>query len=153
MEDAIALSGEMPANQAALQYGVPRSTLKDRLSGRVKHSRKPGPQSYLDPEEEQGLVEHLINAAQKGYGKTRKEVKHIAESVACEKKLVKKNKISNGWWRGFTERNPMLCLRQGDATAHVRMNAINRAITLLQEGRKRKQITGNWRCPQPSRGV
>ena len=38
MEDAMkaALSGEMSANQAALQYGVPRSTRRDRLSGRVK---------------------------------------------------------------------------------------------------------------------
>ena len=83
------LSGEMSANQAALQYGVPRSTLKDRLSGRVKHSWKPEPQSYLDLEEEQELVKHLIIAA--GYGKTRREVKLIAESVAREKKLIFKN--------------------------------------------------------------
>ena len=29
-------------NQAALQHGVPKTSLKDRLSGRVVHGTKPG---------------------------------------------------------------------------------------------------------------
>ena len=34
-------------NQAAREYGVPASTLKDHLSCRVVHGTKPGPVSYL----------------------------------------------------------------------------------------------------------
>ena len=100
MEEAMetARSGRMSTNQAALQHGVP--TLKDRLSGRVKHGKKPGPRSYLDPDEERELTEHLVTAAKAGYGKTRREVEHIAEAVAREKKVLKKKKISNGCsWR------------------------------------------------------
>ena len=43
--------------------GVPRSTLKDRLSSRIKHGTKPGPQCYLDSDEEKALAHHLVEAA------------------------------------------------------------------------------------------
>ena len=48
-------SGECGVNRAALDYGVPRTTLKDRLSGRVEHGRKPGPTPYLNTVEEKEL--------------------------------------------------------------------------------------------------
>ena len=40
----------LSVNQAADLHGVPRSTLKDRLSGRVIHGTKSGPKSYLTAE-------------------------------------------------------------------------------------------------------
>ena len=43
---------EMSANKAADLYGVPRSTLKDCLSGRVVHGTNPGPKPYLTRDEE-----------------------------------------------------------------------------------------------------
>ena len=115
----------MAANKAAMLHGIPRSTLKDRLSGRVRHGTKPGPHPYLQPSEEKELVEYLRTAARIGYGKTRREVKSIAENVAIEKGMLKAARISNGWWRRFMERNPSLRLRRGDATAGVRLDAVN----------------------------
>ena len=56
--------------KAALLHGVPPTTLKDRLSGRVAHGTKPGPVKYLNDEEECALSDHLIKAAKAGYGKT-----------------------------------------------------------------------------------
>ena len=61
-----------------------------------------------------------------GYGKTRRQVKQIAEAVAKEKGLLRSIRVSDGWWRRFIERQKDLTLRRGDATAHVRMNAVNR---------------------------
>jgi len=43
-------------NRAAKEFGMPRNTLKDRLSGRVQHGRKAGPKPYLSPDEEKELV-------------------------------------------------------------------------------------------------
>ena len=40
--------------------GVPPTTLKDHLRGRVAHSTKPGPVNYLN-EDECALSDHLIN--------------------------------------------------------------------------------------------
>ena len=61
----------MSINESALLHGVPPTTLKDCLSGRVKHGTKPGPKAYLN-QEERSLADHLVEAASIGYGKTRK---------------------------------------------------------------------------------
>ena len=38
-------------NQAALQRGVPKISLKNRLRGHIVHGTKPGPRPYLDKNE------------------------------------------------------------------------------------------------------
>ena len=35
----------LPARKAAKQYGVPRSTLQDRVRGRVVHGKNPSPKA------------------------------------------------------------------------------------------------------------
>ncbi len=49
---------KMGVNRAADQYGVPRSTLKDRVS--AKHGTRSGPQPYLSYEEEEELVTYWL---------------------------------------------------------------------------------------------
>ena len=88
------------------------------------HGRNPGPCPYLDPDEEKELADFLVSSAECGYGKTRREVLTIVE-VALDKKILKGNKISNGWWRRFIERQKSLSLRRGDGTCHLRLSAIN----------------------------
>lgn len=44
------LEGELGVNRVADQFPVPRTTLKDRLSGRGTHGSKPGPAPYLTKE-------------------------------------------------------------------------------------------------------
>ena len=113
-------------NQAAKEHGVTKSTLKDRLSGRVVHGTNPGPRPYLSKREEDELADYLVQTAKVGYGKTRRQVKCIVEKVADEKGTLKaKGKVSDGWLRRFLERHPQLSLHAGDATAHVRMDAVN----------------------------
>ena len=98
MRDAMeaASSGNVSINKASELYGVPKKTLKDRLSGRVVHGTKPGPKPYLRPEEEE-LVDHLTKLSDVGLPKTRREVMHIAENVAIAKGMLKATHISGGW--------------------------------------------------------
>lgn len=125
-------------NRIADEHGVPRTTLKDRLSGRIIHGVKPGPCPFLSRTEETRLCDFLIESANMGYGKTRRQVLSLAENVAREKGLLQGARISTGWWKRFLERQPKLSLRRGDATAHVRMDAlsqetIDQYFTLLRE--------------------
>ena len=62
----------MGVNQAADQYRIPRSTLKDRVS--AKHRTRVGPQPYLSYEEEEELVTYLAMCAETSYPKTKDEV-------------------------------------------------------------------------------
>ena len=93
-------------NAAAKIHGVPPTTLKNRLSGKVVDGTNPGPVPYLDNEEEQELGEYLIQANKVGYGKTRHQVKVIAERVAIDKGVLRGARISDGWWRRFLQRHP-----------------------------------------------
>ena len=56
-------------NQAALQHGVPKTTLKNRLSGRVAHGIKPEPRPYLDKSEEKELSDFLQRCSSMDLGK------------------------------------------------------------------------------------
>ena len=126
-----AVKDGMLVKAAAEAHGVPVSTLRDRIKGRVVHGTKPGPKPYLSACEEKELSSFLKTCSDIGYGKTRRDVMCIAQSVAVDKCVLKGSKISEGWWRRFLLRQPDLSLRRGDTTAHVRMNSVN-SETMMQ---------------------
>ena len=155
----------MSVLRAATLHGVPRTTLQNRVKGRVKHGDKPGPNTYLTPAEEEELASFLMEVARVGYGKTRREVKLLVEAVAREKGVLRGERISDGWFRRFLERRPNVSLRRGDATANVRMEALDmekRQREILkkkkkeekaakaEERRKRQAVTAGKRSRQPT---
>ena len=117
---------------AAKLHGVPKSTLHDRATGNVTHGRKPGPAPYLTKAKETELSKFLVVTSKAGYGKTRAEVKSIAEKTIKVKeteegvKLLKGDKVTDGWFKRFMERNDKLSLRKGDSTANIRMDSLNK---------------------------
>ena len=54
-----------------MEYAVPRTTLKDRISGCVEHGINSGLVPYLNKEEERELAVFLKKCASIGYGKTK----------------------------------------------------------------------------------
>ena len=60
--------------KAAVVYGMPRKTLHDQISGRVKHGNNPDPQPYLSKAEEKDLIDFLSETVKAGYGKSRQWV-------------------------------------------------------------------------------
>ena len=114
-----------PILHAARTHSVSRSTLQDRVHGKVTHGAQPGPRPYLAPAEEKELAMFVVDVAKAGYGKTRKQIKAIAENVAVEKGTIRSKKVSNGWFNRFMDRHPTLSLQKGDAMANVRMECLN----------------------------
>ena len=113
-------SGTMGVNRAALEHGVPRTSLKDRLAGRVIHGTNVGPKPYLTHEEEQDLVSFLVDCSKMGYGKRRSEVLKIVKATMKKKGRKLQGPISQGWWWRFRERWPKLTLRKGDSFSMAR---------------------------------
>ena len=89
-------NGTGSINRIALDHGVPPSTLKDRLSGRVIHGKKTVPVPYLDSQEEAALEDYLLQASSVGYGKTRHQVKIIVGNVAADKGILHKSHMTDG---------------------------------------------------------
>ena len=117
-----------PISRAAEMHGVPKSTLHNRISGNVTHGDKPGPDQLLSPAEEEELSNFLVEVAQAGYVKTRKQIKNIAGRVAVDKKRMKTLDVSHGWFQRVMQRHPDLSYRKGDPTANVRMNCLNKEV-------------------------
>ena len=92
-------------SRAALEHNVPRTTFQDRHLERVEHGNKPGPRLYLSEHEEKELVDFIKVVSSVGYGRTRSQVMIIAESVAIEKGVLRKKKITQRCFRRFCERN------------------------------------------------
>ena len=113
-------------SKAARDHGIPKTTLFDHTSGRVAHGTKPGPRPYLNSEEEKELATYLKHCAKVGYGRTRRDVLGLVQTAASDKGVLRSSRISQGWWHRFLERQKDLSLRQGDSTAHVRMDAMNK---------------------------
>ena len=73
----------------------------------------------------------------------------LVENVAKRKGLLRKERISNGWWRRFLERQSDISLRRADLTAHIRMDSANKQsiqhyYDLLEATLKENNLTD---CP------
>ena len=121
-------SGTLGVNRAAEQFGVPRTTLKNRISGRVEHGRKSGPVPYLNKDEEEQLVDFLIQLAKIGHGKTKQDVLSIVKRTIQKKQLNVKGFNGEGWWTRFKQRHPSLSLRTADPLAMVRSECTRQEV-------------------------
>ena len=65
--------GELSVRRAAEEYGVPRSTLQDKVAGRSVLNARSG-RALLTSNEEKHLADFLIGCASIGYAKSRKDV-------------------------------------------------------------------------------
>ena len=98
-------------------HGIPKLTLHDHNSGNVTHGDKPGPYQLLSPAEEEELSNLLVEVAQPGYGKTRKQIRYIlASRVAVDKKRRKFLDVSHGWFGRFVLRHPDLLYQKDELT-------------------------------------
>lgn len=81
-------NGSLTVRRAALQYNVPKSTLHDRLTGKVLPGAVGGAPRYLDDEEEEELVRWLIGCAEIGYAKSIREVRAVVGAIVSKKRKL-----------------------------------------------------------------
>ena len=119
------MDGSLSINRSAIEHGVPKTTLRDRIAGKVQHGTNPGPKPYLTAEEEKDLEVYLIKCSQIGYGKTRRQVLQIVEKTTILKGIKLEKHVTDGWYRRFKQRLPLITIRRGDPYATIRANCSN----------------------------
>ena len=119
-------TGGYSVRRAAEEYQVPRSTLHDRVSGKVQFGAKSGPTRYLNDQEESELVNFLCCCTEIGYARTRLQVLALVQQVIKDKGLDVK--VTSGWWDSFRRRHPEVKLQTAECVAYVRLVSSSPAI-------------------------
>ena len=142
--DAVVTSN-LSVRRAAMQYNVPKSTLGDRVSGRVQPGSVSGPAKYLTLSEEDELSRFLSRCCQIGYARSKLEVLALVQRILDSKGM--KVTISHGWWDSFRKRHPEFVLRVPAPVSQARSKAtdpdvFSRYFDLLEETMKENKLDG-----------
>ena len=114
------ISGKSTIRRAAKGYGVPKSTLHVRVSGKVG-----SPPQYLNDEEEEELVRWLEGCAEVGCAKS---IRVVVGAFVAKKYNLDHAAVSHGWWDRSRAQHPHLRLRAGECLTYVCTVCTNRQI-------------------------
>ena len=114
-----AVQNGMSIRRAAEAYGVPRTTLQDRISGRVPFGTKSGPAKYLSDEEEEELYKFITGCASVGYARSKQEIISMVRNAVAAKGNCDRV-VTDGWWSSFKRRHGCLTLRTAEPVSYAR---------------------------------
>ena len=101
-----AKAGRLNVRQAAQEFGVPKTSLSDRVSGRVSSDCVPGQRTLLTPADEDSLVEYLLYSASHGFPLTKPQVLvHALVIYNLRHQAAPKTGLGQTWWINFRERH------------------------------------------------
>ncbi|XP_033753088.1 uncharacterized protein LOC117336586 [Pecten maximus] len=122
-------NNNMSVRKAASQFGVPKSSLSDYVTGRSKVGVNFGRPPVIPAEVETKMADMAMDLAAKGFGIGRRQM--IARASTVCKDLDIKTPFTNNipgkfWWMGFRRRNPQVVLRKPEKLSTVRSRMLNR---------------------------
>ena len=119
--------------QASVKYGIPRSTIGDRISGRfdikepVVHGRPPAIPFAV----ENKIVASVKMAAKMGVGLSRKQIL-TRTYILCKRIKMQTSypnfKAGKDWWEGVKRRHPEITLRKPEKLSTVRARMLNPVV-------------------------
>lgn len=127
-------TGTLGVNQAAREYGIPKTTLKNRIKlQKSSKSRSLGKQSCLNEEAELKLVSHIKKMQKYGFTPNRDLVRSMAFELA-EKLKIKHNfnkikkKAGYDWLQLFLSRHADLSVRKAEGVSNARAVGLNKTV-------------------------
>lgn len=124
------LEQNVSVKRASITYGVPQTTLRQRVLGRINpDTTSSGPSPVLSQEEEAIFVEHLKCMAQLGYGYTASELVSMASNYAVYlQKRDAAHPFGRKWYRNFMKRWPELRLNKPRSLTNYRAKATSESV-------------------------
>lgn len=99
---------------AAKKYGIPRSTLFNKLTGKTSMGKKPGPSTVLLPEEEQMIEKWLFGLAARGFPVTKRQLLRSIQlylNINKRKTVFRNNLPGRKWYNSFRQRHKAISER------------------------------------------
>ncbi|KAJ8965728.1 hypothetical protein NQ314_003934 [Rhamnusium bicolor] len=125
----------MSVREASRQFGVPRTTIQDRLKGKIPYNiiRKTGPPPFMSKEREHKIANWLLNIAKCGFPIKKCDLIDTVTKIARDTgklHLFKNKQPGQKWYLNFLKRHPEISLREAEG--------INKARALVTEESIRK---------------
>lgn len=131
-------SGRCTVRQAAKEFGVPKSSLGDRVSGRVAPGSRSGPAQLITTAEEELLVEFSLYMSKHGFPLTKQQLVSFASTIyKRQHRRVAFSKLGQTWWLNFRKRQEKnITIQPADSvvrgrTLCVRKEAVDQFFRLL----------------------
>ncbi|KAE8287852.1 hypothetical protein D5F01_LYC13909 [Larimichthys crocea] len=131
-------SGRCTVRQAAKEFGVPKSSLGDRVSGRVAPGSRSGPAQLITSADEELLVEFSLYMSKHGFPLTKQQLVSFASSIyKRQHRRVAFSKLGQTWWLNFRKRQEKnITIQPADnvvrgRTVCVRKEAVDQFFHLL----------------------
>ncbi|KAB0803072.1 hypothetical protein PPYR_02666 [Photinus pyralis] len=132
-----AISDGASVRQVSIRFGIPRSTLQDRMKKGDNSRAVLGRKSVFSVNAEKELVTEIIRLSKIFYGLTSQEIRQCAFNYA-EKNNINhpfirdKKAAGRDWMERFLNRNPEISVRKPQPTSLNRLTSFNREeITLF----------------------
>ncbi|XP_068456153.1 uncharacterized protein si:rp71-1d10.8 isoform X2 [Clinocottus analis] len=131
-------AGRCTVRQAAEEFGVPKSSLGDRASGRVTPGSRSGPAQLITSADEELLVEFSLYISKHGFPLTKQQLVSFASSIyQRQHRRVAFSKLGQTWWLNFKKRQENnITIQPADnavrgRTTCVRQEAVDQFLHLL----------------------
>lgn len=131
-------SGRCTVRQAAKEFGVPKSSLGDRVSGRVAPGSRSGPAQLITSADEELLVEFSLYMSTHGFPLTKQQLVSFASTIyKRQHRRVAFSKLGQTWWLNFRKRQEKkITIQPADNVARgrtfcVRKGAVDQFFNLL----------------------
>ncbi|KAJ8978101.1 hypothetical protein NQ317_018967 [Molorchus minor] len=124
-------NGVISINKASTKYGIPKSTLHNKINGKVPIIRKMRPSTFLTPDEETRLVKWIISKAKFGFPIHPEEVKDSVQRVLKESSRPNKfidDRPGTKWLKLFLLRRPKISKRNTEIISKSRASVTEPAI-------------------------
>ena len=121
----------MSIRKALSHFGVPKSTIGDRISGKHELHVRNGWPPHIPDKIEQKIVDAVKMAARRGIGLTRKQILAKTSTLCTRMKISSSYttfKAGKDWWEGVRRRHPDLVIRKPEKLASTRARMMNREV-------------------------
>lgn len=96
---------------SARKYGIPRSTLSEKRSGRHPIERRMRPDTVLSQEEDNLLEKWILHIADAGFPTSKEQLLDSVQMILNKSKrqtIFTDNRPGRKWYQGFRRRHPLV---------------------------------------------
>jgi len=125
-------SGSITLNKASSKYLIPKSTLHNKITGKVPNARKMGPSPILTYSEEERIKKWILDKAKLGFPMHPNEVKDSVQKVlkiASRPNPFLDDRPGDKWLKLFLQRHPEISKRNTEIISKSRASVTETAIS------------------------